>query len=129
MSDGEATGGEMSDGGRKKKAKLRINGSPSGSRAGSPDPSRARSIGAGGSRAGSPSAASDMSRAQSPGAGPIQPYEIAAALPPSGILIGELMKRFAGRVGDGPGQTPKKDFIQLVKVNSKYGPDRILRPK
>ncbi|RDL31405.1 Uncharacterized protein BP5553_09614 [Venustampulla echinocandica] len=129
MSDGEATGGEMSDGGKKKKVKLRLNASPAGSRAGSPDPARARSIGAGGSRAGSPSTAPDTSRAQSPGAGPIQPHEIAAALPPSGILIGELMKRFAGRVGDGPGQTPKKDFIQLVKVNSKYGPDRILRPK
>lgn len=55
MSDGEATGGEMSDGGKKKKIKLRI-GSPSGSRAGSPAPGRAGSIGVGGSRAGSPAA-------------------------------------------------------------------------
>jgi len=37
MSDGEATGGEMSDGGRKKKIKLRIGGvSSANSRAGSP---------------------------------------------------------------------------------------------
>ena len=55
MSDGEATGGEMSDGGRPKKLKLRF-GTPSGSRAGSPLPGRAGSIGAGGSRAGSPDA-------------------------------------------------------------------------
>lgn len=52
MSDGEATGGEMSDGGtRKPKIKLRIGGaSPTGSRAGSPAPGRST----GGSRAGSP---------------------------------------------------------------------------
>lgn len=51
MSDGEATGGEMSDGSRKPKIKLRIGGaSPTGSRAGSPAPGRS----AGGSRAGSP---------------------------------------------------------------------------
>jgi len=58
MSDGEATGGEMSDGGKKnKKIKLRItDGSPTGSRAGSPAPGKAGSPGAGGSRAGSPQA-------------------------------------------------------------------------
>lgn len=55
MSDGEATGGEMSDVSRPKKLKLRV-GTPSGSRAGSPAPGRAGSIGAGGSRAGSPAA-------------------------------------------------------------------------
>ena len=56
MSDGEATGGEMSDGGKTKKIKLRFgsNKSPDGSRAGSPNPGRAGSLGAGGSRAGSP---------------------------------------------------------------------------
>ena len=54
MSDGEATGGEMSDVGKKKKIKLRLGGTPAGSRAGSPAPGRASSIGAGGSRAGSP---------------------------------------------------------------------------
>jgi len=51
-SDGEATGGEMSDGGRKKKIKLRLGGSPTGSRAGSPVPARAGSTVE--SRAGSP---------------------------------------------------------------------------
>ena len=58
MSDGEATGGEMSDVSKPKKIKLRIGGTgtPGGSRAGSPTPGRAGSIGAGGSRAGSPAA-------------------------------------------------------------------------
>ncbi|TVY81989.1 Transcription initiation factor IIF subunit alpha [Lachnellula suecica] len=65
MSDGEATGGEMSDAGKKKKIKLRI-GSPSGSRVGSPAPGRAGSIGAGGSRAGSPSAQEQSMQPASP---------------------------------------------------------------
>ena len=51
-SDGEATGGEMSDGGKRSKIKLRLGGSPTGSRAGSPGIGRA---GSGGSRADSPS--------------------------------------------------------------------------
>lgn len=58
MSDGEATGGEMSDGagGKKRKLKIRLNSgaSPNGSRVGSPAPGRQGSIGAGGSRATSP---------------------------------------------------------------------------
>lgn len=53
-SDGEATGGEMSDGGKRRKIKLRLGGSPTESRAASPVPVRAGSAGAGGSRAGSP---------------------------------------------------------------------------
>lgn len=48
-SDGEATGGEMSDGGKKKKITLRIGGSPTVSRGASPAPGRS-----GDSRAGSP---------------------------------------------------------------------------
>lgn len=68
-------------------------------------------------------------RAQSPSLGPIKPHEIAAALPKEGIAIGALMKFFTGRVGDGDGQTAKKDFIKLVKENSSYGPDKLLRPK
>ena len=50
MSDGEATGGEMSEGGKKKRLKLRLQGSPNTSRVGSPAPGR------GGSRAASPQA-------------------------------------------------------------------------
>jgi transcription initiation factor TFIIF subunit alpha len=52
-SDGEATGGEMSDGGKRSKVKLLVGGSPTGSRAGSPGVGRA---GSGGSRTDSPSA-------------------------------------------------------------------------
>ncbi|KUJ14160.1 uncharacterized protein LY89DRAFT_720527 [Mollisia scopiformis] len=132
MSDGEATGGEMSDGGTKKtKIKLRIGGtSPTGSRAGSPAPGRS----AGGSRAGSPanqpqSGTAGSPLAQSPGSGPIQPHEIVAALPAAGIKIGELMKIFQRRVGDTKGQTDKKEFIRLVKENAAFGPDKLLRPK
>ncbi|KAH8667513.1 hypothetical protein BGZ60DRAFT_452217 [Tricladium varicosporioides] len=126
MSDGEATGGEMSDGGRKpKKIKLRLGGqSPSASRAGSPT--------TGGSRAGSPAppqTGSTNTNAQSLGTGPIQAHEVAAAVPPHGVLIGTLMSIFKARVGEGPNQTSKKDFIRLVKENSTYGPDKLLRPK
>jgi len=61
MSDGEATGGEMSDGGKKKKIKLRLGGASSAnSRAGSPAPGRAGSIGAEGNRAGSPALSSTL---------------------------------------------------------------------
>jgi transcription initiation factor TFIIF subunit alpha len=192
MSDGEATGGEMSDVGKKKKIKLRLGGTPAGSRAGSPAPGRASSIGAGGSRAGSPAAqpqrmpsvfqlfspvpfvlhwfefclvkgsshqrgepdrvslpfnscliyisvtnisaatVSGAGRAQSPrpGTGPIQPHEIAAALPKEGITIGGLMRLFAGRVGDiADQQTEKSEFIKMVKANSAYSADKLLRPK
>lgn len=148
MSDGEATGGEMSDGGRKaKKIKLRLGGqSPSASRAGSPA--------TGGSRAGSPAPpqagkqfslllkpyirpkiltllplGSPTGNSQSLGTGPIQAHEVAAAVPPHGVLIGTLMSIFKARVGEGPNQTSKKDFIRLVKENSTYGPDKLLRPK
>lgn len=129
-SDGEATGGEMSDGGKRSKIKLRLGGSPTGSRAGSPGIGRA---GSGGSRADSPSAqvqaASPGERAQSPGVGPIQPHEIVAALPKEGITISDLMKVFTTRVGSLPGQTDKKEFIRLVKENSLYGADKRLRQK
>ena len=69
-------------------------------------------------------------KALAPGAGPIQPHEIAAALPQEGIRIGELLKMFQPRVGDTTGeQTTKKEFIRLVKENSAYGEDKLLRPK
>jgi transcription initiation factor TFIIF subunit alpha len=71
------------------------------------------------------------SRAQSPGVGPIKPHEIVAALPTTGagIAAGVLMKMFSKRVGDQPQQTKRSDFIQMVKENSKYGPDKLLRRK
>jgi transcription initiation factor TFIIF subunit alpha len=71
-----------------------------------------------------------VSKAQSPGAGPIQPHEIAIALPKTGVTIAELIKVFGGRVGDIKGQqTDKKEFMKMVKENSVYGPDKLLRPK
>jgi hypothetical protein len=77
-------------------------------------------------------AAAGASRSQSPprpGLGPIQAHEIVAALPAEGITIGALMKLFQGRVGDVVGQqTGKKEFIQLVKENSSYSADKLLRP-
>lgn len=40
------------------------------------------------------------------------------------------MKIFSARVGDEPGKpTSKKEFIRLVKENSAYGKDKLLRPK
>jgi len=120
-SDGEATGGEMSDGGRKKAIKLRFNNTPNGSRAGSPVP------GAGGSRSGSPAAGSGSpGRAQSPASNQVQAHEVLAALPASGITLKDLLKGFSGRVQS---EQDKKHFINLVKENSKYGPDKLLRPK
>ncbi|RDW64058.1 hypothetical protein BP5796_10560 [Coleophoma crateriformis] len=132
MSDGEATGGEMSDGAGGKKKKIKLNygkGSPSGSRAGSPAAGRSGSVGAGGSRAGTP-ASQGPSGARSPGSGPLQVSEVIAAIPSTGTSITDLMKKFAGRVGDKKGeQTDKKEFIKMVKENSVYGPDKLLRPK
>ncbi|WYZ45086.1 hypothetical protein EsH8_VIII_000402 [Colletotrichum jinshuiense] len=127
MSDGEATGGEMSDGQlRKKKIKLigsGARGTPVGSRAGSPVPATS------GSKPGSPiPEGSPAPRAGSP-SGPIEAWEIVDALPqlPGGISIGNLMRRFQGRIGDGPGQMDRKEWIKLVKENCAYGPDKILR--
>lgn len=74
-------------------------------------------------------AASPSDRAQSPGTGPIQAHEIVAAIPKEGISIGDLMRVFTTRVGSSPGQTDKKEFINLVKENSVYGPDKRLRQK
>ena len=39
------------------------------------------------------------------------------------------MKAFMSRVGDNPGQMPRKDWIKLVKENAIYGGDKLLRRK
>jgi transcription initiation factor TFIIF subunit alpha len=39
------------------------------------------------------------------------------------------MKMFSKRVGEQPNQTTRTGFIQLVKENTKYGPDKLLRRK
>ncbi|KAK6852537.1 transcription initiation factor TFIIF subunit alpha [Apiospora arundinis] len=108
-SDGEATGGDMSDGagGIKKKKKagnssqLSIGthpkGTPTGSRAGSPNP---------------PSATSPME--------PVTGADIIEQIPPQGISIAQLLRKFDKRVGDKPGQMPRNLWIKLVKENTKY---------
>ncbi|KAF6825460.1 transcription initiation factor IIF subunit alpha [Colletotrichum plurivorum] len=127
MSDGEATAGEMSDGQpRKKKIKLvgsGARGTPVGSRAGSPAPA------ATGSKPGSP-IPDGSPRAGSPG-GQVEAWEIVNALPelPNGISIGNLMRKFQSRIGDGPGQIDRKQWITLVRENCAYGPDKVLRRK
>ncbi|TLD26722.1 hypothetical protein PspLS_05079 [Pyricularia sp. CBS 133598] len=125
-SDGEATGGEMSDGGIKKnRLKLGATGSssrgtPVGSRAGSPIPGS-------GSKPGSPI------KADSPKPGVVTPDEIVAALAanPQGIAIGDLLKRyFSDRVGTGENQIHRKEFISLVVRHSQLDKvDKLLRMK
>ncbi|TDZ35783.1 Transcription initiation factor IIF subunit alpha [Colletotrichum spinosum] len=129
FSDGEATAGEMSDGQpRKKKIKLLgsgARGTPVGSRAGSPAPA------APGSKPGSPlPEGSPAPRAGSP-SGLVEAWEIIAALPelPNGISIGNLMRKFQSRIGEGPGKMERKDWIKLVRENCAYGPDKVLRRK
>ncbi|KAK5998129.1 Transcription initiation factor IIF subunit alpha-like protein [Cladobotryum mycophilum] len=110
-SDGEATAGEMSDAaGLKKKIKIvgSSKGTPSVSRAGSPNPTQ--------------SVASSSATG-----GVIEPWEILEKVPADGIAIGDLIRPFQGRVGDGPGRMPKGEWIKLVKQLCDYGPDKRLR--
>ncbi|KAM0348764.1 hypothetical protein ACHAPU_004203 [Fusarium lateritium] len=115
-SDGEVTAGEMSDGAVSKRKKLKLvsqsaRGTPSASRAGSPNPTQG---------AASPG---------SPGGSIVEPSEILDKIPVDGITIGELIKLFNHRLGDRPGQMPKVEWIQLVKKICEYGPDKRLRRK
>ncbi|KAF5018849.1 hypothetical protein F66182_9141 [Fusarium sp. NRRL 66182] len=113
-SDGEGTAGEMSDGAAPKRKKLKLvslsaRGTPSASRAGSPNPTQG---------AASPG---------SPGGSVVEPSEILDKIPNEGITIGELIKLFNHRLGDRPGQMPKNEWIQLVKKLCDYGSDKRLR--
>ncbi|KAB5540435.1 hypothetical protein GE09DRAFT_1037707 [Coniochaeta sp. 2T2.1] len=111
-SDGEGTANEGSDGGKRKPTKVKVKipgtatGTPAGSRAGSPAPHRA-------------------------GPAPITGEEIVSAIVSKGgaIGIGDLLKEFKGRVGTGPGQMPKGDWVKLVKNHAIYDKDKMLRPK
>ncbi|KAI9803123.1 MAG: hypothetical protein M1833_001194 [Piccolia ochrophora] len=116
-SDAEATGGEMSEGARKKKKNnLRMNGtspdgSPTSSRAGSPNPtSNRQGMGIGGG-----------SRASSPPM-PVTLAEIIQSIPETGISIGELTARFKDRIQD------KGVFIANVKSVSTYS-NKMLYPR
>lgn len=125
-SDGEATGGEMSDGGIKRtRVKLGATGSssrgtPVGSRAGSPIP-------------GSGSKPVSPTKTGSPKSGVVTPEEIVSALAanPQGIAIGDLLKRyFSDRVGTGENQIHRKEFISLVVRHSQLDKaDKLLRMK
>ncbi|OAA68426.1 transcription initiation factor iif subunit [Niveomyces insectorum RCEF 264] len=140
LSDGEATGGEMSDGPAGGKRRIKIVGSgakgtPSGSRATSPAPA-ASSQGqlSPGSNPGSPvRAGSPNSRATSPTGGNamVDAAEIVSTLLqiPEGITVGALLRRFGNRIGDGPNQMKRKDWIKLVKENSVFGEDKLLRAR
>jgi transcription initiation factor TFIIF subunit alpha len=122
-SDGEATAGEMSDGaGGKVKRRAHLGtspkGTPTGSRAGSPIPSRPR--------AGSPSAGAAQETLK-----PITSQEIVDALPPlpNGISVAKLLKRFENRV-DKEGHLTRKEWLNLVKENVVFNQnDKLLRRK
>ncbi|QUC20651.1 uncharacterized protein UV8b_04892 [Ustilaginoidea virens] len=113
-SDGEATGAEMSDSSFVPRKPVKLmggsgRGTPSASRAGSPNPT--------------PSAASPNAQTN---AG-IESWEILEKIPPDGISLQDLVKQFHGRVGDRPGQMNKGDWIKLVKQLCDYGSDKRLR--
>ncbi|KAI1302750.1 hypothetical protein F5Y03DRAFT_360887 [Xylaria venustula] len=122
-SDGEATAGEMSDGaGGKVKRRPHLGtgskGTPTGSRAGSPVPSRPRTS--------FPNAGASQEPLK-----PITSQEILDALPPlpNGITIGGLLKMFDNRV-DKEGHLSRKEWLQLVKENTVFSQnEKLLRRK
>ena len=57
------------------------------------------------------------------------PAEIIEKIPPEGIVISDLIKFFQGRLGEGPGQMPRGEWIAMVKRTCHYGPDKRLRRK
>lgn len=133
-SDGEATAGEMSDGAGPRPKKIKIGGTgprgtPTASRAGSPNPTP------GGGEF--PLSACAMLRGNadshlgaSPGSqtgGVIEPWEILKLIPADGIVISDLIKFFQGRLGEKPGQMPKSDWIKMVQKVCDYGSDKRLR--
>ncbi|KAK2614415.1 hypothetical protein N8I77_001246 [Diaporthe amygdali] len=131
MSDGEATGGEMSDAGRAKKKGHKVTvvsgthgkGTPTGSRASSPAPA------AGQAPSGSQSPTRrvfDFSQPQ----GPVSVGDVASAIlqqQPPGVPIGKLLTQFGNRIGDGKNQTPRPVWISYVKQVAKWGPNKLLQ--
>lgn len=131
---GAGSGGEISESGKVKKLKLNTsqNDTPQGSRAGSPVPQGSRSFS--GSRGSSPDGSTVMkgqTRVATPGSsaslGFPTPAEIHAAIPPSGILSGDLLRIFRPRIGES--KENHRRFIAIVKEVGVYGKeDRMLRP-
>jgi transcription initiation factor TFIIF subunit alpha len=141
----------MSESGKIKK--LKLNPPSAASRGGTPQGSRAGSPVAGnrsfsGSRASSPEGAArgtylvatsllydgtdtDFAGQGRATPGPTgtfpTPAEVHAAIPPSGILTGDLSRAFRSRLG--PSKENHQRFIEIVKKVSVYGKeDRMLRP-
>ncbi|KAK3940659.1 hypothetical protein QBC46DRAFT_384714 [Diplogelasinospora grovesii] len=136
-SDGEATGGEGSDGGLKLKKKIKLkpnsigsgaNGTPVGSRASSPNPPNNQGL--------SPTKLdSSNTPRESPapasisGAPKIELWEIVDLLAAQdGITLGNLMRKFNGRV-DAAGNVTKGEWIQMVRQVANMSPDKLMRPK
>ncbi|KAI9929793.1 hypothetical protein MW887_001269 [Aspergillus wentii] len=129
---GAGSGGEISENGKTKKLKLNPpaissqSGTPQGSRAASPTPLGNKSFS--GSRASSPEGG--QVRVSTPGPSGQSfptPAEIHAAIPPSGILSGDLLRIFRPRMGES--KDNHRRFIAIVKDVSVYGKeDRLLRP-
>lgn len=133
-SDGEATGGEMSDGAVKRKIKIAVTGSgskgtPTASRAGSPNPTQAGESHSSIQNAVTLGSLHELtaSPGSAVGSGPIETWEILEQIPAEGIKITDLIKPFHGRVGDKPGQMAKNDWIKMVKQLCDYGQDKRLR--
>ncbi|CAN8103086.1 unnamed protein product [Discula destructiva] len=131
---GAASDAEMSDGGHPTKMQKVLpvgshsRGTPVASRAGSPVPesgSQSPNVRGGASSPPTPNPASGGAL----GAHTIKAEEIVAVLQahPEGMTIGQLHKEFLNRL-DGT-QPDRQVFIALVKTNSKWGPDKLLRTK
>lgn len=75
--------------------------------------------------------ASPPSTAEALNSKPITAQEIIELMRanPEGISLSALLSKFRGRVGDKPGQMKKSEWINLVRRNVGYGPDKLLRPK
>ncbi|WEW59453.1 transcription factor IIF subunit tfg1 [Emydomyces testavorans] len=128
---GVASGAEISDSAATKKLKINPPGvsskrpTPAGSRAASPAPTGAKA-GLAGSRAGSPPVRPSTPAAAAVGSFPTH-AEVHAAIPPTGILSGDLLKLFRPRLGDMKTNYPK--FIAIVKEVGVFAKeDKLLRP-
>ncbi len=115
---GAASGGEMSDGTRKR-IKLKLgqpskNGTPQGSRSGSPDLSNATTVrnAQGISRPGSPAIPPVADTKTIPTAA-----EIRSLVPASGMKMNELLTHFKGQVES---SEQKPQFMALLKANTRY---------
>ncbi|KAL8707041.1 MAG: hypothetical protein Q9225_007859 [Loekoesia sp. 1 TL-2023] len=126
-SGSEMSGGEMSEGKRKKqKLKLRMSASPdrspNGSRAVSPEVKAEKPNGAAaGAKAASPPAAAAAAAAAAATAPPldITPEEARSLIPPEGIHSSDLVKHFRGRIS----KEQMGHFRVLMKSVSKYNND------